>query len=201
MDAIEKGTTTEFARFIEAQTRYQDQVRESTTVQIFQDCLPITLFYVGFFVMAAWSTAQHTDLRARNFTVLIITYMIQLQGQLKSLSTTVRKFLDLVVNFERIFDMLKGESHIIGPDGVQRMAHDLKSLPAAYPEPMTALCMPEAATDAAHVAGQESEQPSGFLPRIHELHHEPFKSNGLPIYQNTVESIRRGFWFIPNTIS
>lgn len=105
MTALQDGTTEHYAHFTAAEAQYREQSRESKTIRIFQNLIPNILFYMGFFIMSTLSTAQYTDLRVRHFTILI-TYMTQLQGPLQSLSASMLKFLDLAVDFERLFNML-----------------------------------------------------------------------------------------------
>lgn len=106
LNMLRSPTTTERERFDDAQARYQDRMEESKTIEIFQNIIPNTLFYTGFFVMAALFTAHHSDSQVRNVTV-IVTYMMRLQSPLKSLSTSVPKILDRAVNFERVYKWLR----------------------------------------------------------------------------------------------
>lgn len=50
-----------------------------------------------------------------NFTILI-AYMSQLRGPLQSMLTSVSKFLDLAVNFERLSSMLKENKRTVELD-------------------------------------------------------------------------------------
>ena len=106
LNVLRSPTTREQKRFDKAQAKYQDRMQESTTIEIFQNIIPYTLFYTWFFVMAALFTAQHNKSRGRNFTVLV-TYMMRFQSPLKSLSVSVPKIVDRAVNFERVYKWLR----------------------------------------------------------------------------------------------
>jgi ABC-type multidrug transport system fused ATPase/permease subunit len=106
MDLLGRRNTNTIEPFLPVQAELQVLARKTSHVRIFQNVIPNTILDVGFVAMIIVSIAWRAHLRVRHF-VILTTYMNLLRAPLQSVSSSLPKFLGLVVNFERVFQMIQ----------------------------------------------------------------------------------------------
>jgi ABC-type multidrug transport system fused ATPase/permease subunit len=199
--ALQNGKEAELARFKHVHATYQNQVRESSSILIFQNFFPNTIFLGGFFTMAVFTTTQQTNYRVRHFTMLV-TYMIQLHGPLQSLAASMQKFLDEVVNSERMVSVLRDKTDTIEPKDAREMAVApaeiaFESISTTSLEPLTFLCQAGTTITCSGLSRHGREQLVSILARIDEPQLGTIRINALDIRAYSIKSLRRNFGFVP----
>jgi ABC-type multidrug transport system fused ATPase/permease subunit len=151
--------------------------------------------------MAVFTATQQTSYKVRHFTILV-THMIQLQGQLQSLASSIQKFLDDVVNSERMVSVLRDKRVTIEPKDAREMVVApaeivFESISTMSLEPLTFLCQAGTTTTRSGLSRHGREQLVNILARIDEPQLGTIRINTLDIRAYSIKSLRRNFGFVP----